>query len=263
MYLFCPPIFSANAVDPVTNSQPKVVQPLESANKVNAKKFSQESVTKSKVKKSPQEKPVAPVSQQDKPLPNPVNKAGANVKNNDSAKFSGPKGAGSSQGENSSYGGSDKKANPQGGSSSKKEEKISSAFRKIENKKDPGIANNISASRSNKSNSVSNFSQVNRAKKSKVAEAEDASYDVQSTAPESWTVESESTESPSEENFATMKQPSNDNTKALNDAKWLFYSGVGLVAFSFLGTAFFVISFLKRRGRLSRKSRINREESDG
>lgn len=65
-------------------------------------------------------------------------------------------------------------------------------------------------------------------------------------APSSWSVESDKSED-TPDDFTSMQQQPDGKKEALDDAKWLLYGGIGLVVFSILGMAFFVIFLIKKK----------------
>lgn len=101
---------------------------------------------------------------------------------------------------------------------------------------------NGSKVRSNSSNKGS----LNTGAKTGEAKLED-----ENTAPESWSVENKAEEEPvsSEGNFSAIQNSSTED-KSSNKAKWLFYSGVGLILFSLIGLAFFALLLVRNNRRL-------------
>lgn len=80
------------------------------------------------------------------------------------------------------------------------------------------------------------------------AKTGEAKLEDESTAPESWSVENKAEEPVSSEGNFSAIQNSSTEDKSLDKAKWLFYSGIGLIVFSLIGLAFFTL-FLVRNNR--------------
>ena len=90
----------------------------------------------------------------------------------------------------------------------------------------------------------------------------EAKLEDEGTAPESWSVENKTEEPVSNEGNFSAIQNSSTEDKSLDKAKWLFYSGIGLIVFSLIGLAFFALFLVRNNRKLHSGVESDPDEDD-